>query len=423
MPLFTPLPSPPGLPPLLQSRVTPSQPPLGTVGTSPDVLSQEQTTAIYTSSGIKIPFPTTMVQEKNTHSLVQHLYPNQDNGRVENTGINPREWTISIPLTNHIYPANGESWSQGLWNNTFLKLKACLDEKASHRLDLPLETVIVKTEEWGWTSTGEKPRDGRLITVRFLECLDDNIILAQNIASINPISQMSSVANTLEGQYVRLTFFNPPGLSLQGLFTQVASFIKQAAAYPNNVMASINAQVTQLTSTAAGAVGTVLTAPATTYNVAASSYNQNKATVFGATTVQGALNYDELTLATLHTSYQSLVNTQSINTSSFAIKAIRFHQALLAYYSNLYVIDTAPMQQALLNMIGALQATYQQLLTQNKPQYQTLSMVTTSPITFMQVARLVNNSMDDIMNLNPNLTNLAVIPINSKVLYYSQTGQ
>jgi hypothetical protein len=418
MALFTPNIPVPGLPPLLQQKIGPSRPPSSNNPTQQDSLNAQKECWFRNPA---VTFPTTHYSEKNSHSLIPHLYPNQDNARVENTGFNPREWILQIPLVNHISPSKNETWATGtLYPNVFNQLSVFFQNKMSGYLQLPDKKVVCKVKNWTYLEVGQEVRDGVIVTVEFLECVDDNLPIQTTIGSISPLATLTATANTLNTVLSPAT--SPPGLNLSSAFTQLAAYTRQLVALPNNIMASISAQVDQVNSTLIATSTLVQNNinPATTYQIGLSIFQQNKYTQLGATPpVANALVLSLDTLAAVHTAYQSCFNSANTNLVQHLNKSILFTTSLLNYYTSLNSYFTTPLQTPLLQFLTILNGLLQTAETQTNNVF---SFVNQNPLSFVQVARYTNNTMDQIMSLNYQLSNLVYIPVNNQISYYSSTG-
>jgi hypothetical protein len=400
--------------------------------------------------------------EKNTHSLAVHLYPNLDNARVENTGFNPREWTLVIPLLNNIYPATAEQWQAGaLFPQVWDALQLALQDKRSGVLQHPqIGNVICKVQGWTYEYSGEKNRDGVIVTANFIECLDDNVDIFLTNAVPNFGTPLLGTATALDNEITNPTLdprLAPPGLNLLGAFTQIATYIKTIAAYPNTVINSANATITAFVSTTQSTVNSLVNTPATisntftsafnnsanlvvnlpfnVYTNAITTYNSDNVTQFNVVANQKTTNntdiankyngvkYNSQTLAKTLTAYQSTFGTANTNAVQAISKSLNFTAALFNYYKSLNNYQTAQIEQLLLAFQYNLYQTLKSIQSQTTGGYNILTLTTQNTITFYQLAKLTNNSIDQIMQLNPSISKFVFVPMNTTIRYYSGTGR
>ena len=454
MSILNVIPQPPGLPnlPLTYKSPKAPKPPVSTGSpANPDELSE-----LLEFQWRGIGYPTTSFEETGSQSLAVHRYPNLPSARVENTGTDPRTWSAIIPMTNNIFPSTNESWSAGnLFVDALYRLMDDLNDITSGTLQHPvMGSVIAKVHGWNYRLNGDKPRDGVIITVHFIECLDDEITITESNAAISIAQNMLLLGSSLDSS---LTASNidprlmPPGINLANKFTQLAAYVKQLLAFPNSVTTSINAQLVGVTSTAAGLVNNVVGAPAAAYQTAADAFQLNKNVVLGTlaqiqsnsnnlisttaafNTVSGIdaafpsrtapINYNGPATARVNTTYQHMFNTYNSGSAQAIAKMVDFTLAVLAYYQSLNNSQVSLIIANLLSFLTSVYALQAQVaaVTNNSP-YQTLSLVTQVPMTFMQLAQYTNNTIDQIMQLNPNTSSLIFVPAQTQISYYSATG-
>lgn len=464
MQFFTPPSLPTGFPSIKPGPLPARKPAALPVATLTDEIGQLQPTSL---GGVE--FPSISFNESGSHSLIAHMYPNMDNARVENTGFNPRRWTVVGVLTNNIFPAKSESWGAGtLYPDTWNALKTLLQVRTTQILVHPeVGDVNVKVVDYEYTLQGNMPRDGVIVTMKFLECISDQASLAQtNTSNPSPLSKLSQSASALDdaiGKPFNDPRLSPPGISLQGLFTQIAGYIRNVVNFPNMAVTSLNAQALGLTSTIGGAAGSILNAPANNYDTISSILSLNKQTVAGFAPINNAIQNDTSTftaqtkyfvspIGNLSSNSQNIVYppgsssaiiqsyqkpivypiqetgamlqayftlTTTANKGSLPIinKSLLFAQRLYAYYVALESYQTAEIQQGLLNFANQLA----QLLNPVNTRPNLASFVNPAPFTWMDASKQCGNTIDTIMQLNTNLSKLIILPANSTI-YYSTNG-
>jgi hypothetical protein len=461
MQFFTPPSTPQGIPSTNPQPRLPSKGPHLPVSPFLDELGSLQPTQLG-----DVQFPSESFNEKGSHSLVAHLYPNLNNARVENTGFNPRQWTIVGILTNNIYPAKNETWGSGiLYPHVWNQLKALLETTTSQILIHPeIGQVNVKVQDYDYTLHADKPRDGIIVVMKFIECINDSVTLKQSNSNLSSssLSLLSKSANSLDNAIAKP--FNdprlaPPGVSLQGLFTQTAGYIRNLVNTPGMVHTSLNAQVLGLTSTVGvgGAVGNVVNTPSNIYDTTIGLVSLNKQTIVGFRPVVNAVQNDRALfspqveqsfnptnptgnsttnippggasqiiqsyqrtivypipqLGALMQAYFSMTTTANKGPNTIIEKTILFNQKLFNYYAALQNYQTSEIQQALLQYTAALVA----LQDPTNLNSNLMSFVNPVPITFMDASQQTGNDIDTIMTLNPNLSKLIIIPANSNIYY------
>lgn len=382
---------------------------LPTSNNSPDELSQ----LLPTKLG-NVEFPSVMMRDNASNALVPYVYPDANGARVHNLGNNPREYSIVAVLTNNIYPAKSEQWKAGtLFPTVFNQLIALCDSTSPLQLIHPIfGTRNVQVKGRSYTLAGDLPRDGVFLTIDLIETLiDDNIANTIGAASV---SHMTALAKSIDASFA--TIPSPPGLSLVDLFTRIAAQVKTALAFPSTVIAAVNAQIVQVTSTTQSLASTVYNAPST--------ITQNATTAIQtatASTISAAIQTDpsiQVVRAII-----SLNNNPSKSATDFLTRAISTVWSMINYYNTLGSIDVVPLTYQMLLFLAQLQSAKQQSVQLSSPYAPTVSInayTTASALTFPALARLLNNSVENIISLNPSLTGLLFVPINTSVRYYSE---
>ena len=406
-----------------------------------------------------VEFPSLSFNEKGSHSLVVHLFPYLNNARVENTGFGPRQWTLIGVLTNNIFPSKSESWGAGtLYPYVWDQLKALLQTTTTQILVHPeVGEVNVKVVDYDYTLHGDKPRDGVMVMMKFIETIGDDQSLQQtNGIDDAPGSLLDGSANALDnaiGKSFNDPRLSPPGTSLQGLFTQIAGYIRNITNFPNMAITSLNAQAIGLSSTIGGAAGSIINVPSTNYDTISSILSLNKQTVAGYAPINNAIqndtstftaqtkyfispvgpnnnssttnfsagvssgqsqniNYPQGAASQIVQSYQGPIvypsqemgamlqayftMTTTANKGAPAIinKALLFTERLYAYYVALDSYQTAEIQQNLLNF-----ATQLRTITNPANSNRNLaSFVNLAPFTWMDAAKQCGNTIDTLCN-------------------------
>lgn len=459
---FAPI-SPPGLPPVL----TPLRPVVSNVNQSLSAPLADEMSRLNPTSFRGISFPVTSVKSKNTHNLIKFLYPDQDNARIRNTGFLPREWTYVIPLINTLGPVKGDGWKRGTLYPTgsgqqsvWDQLQIALLDKTAGVLYHPDQfQVKVKVRDWDYDYVGDKVRQGVIVTVNFIECLDDDIEIVPNF-----VPSMPQTAVQIDNLILANKGFQPPGLNLIACFSQLASYAAQILAYPQQYLNKINAVVFNGASTILGASNVAIqllikdnpityinseinrlnfsinnlidqgqsdfnsaqqildaTHTMSQFNITAFNKQQNDTGILIPTST---IVFNKTTTANVLIAYNHCFNTGNQSATQFLGKAIHFTRATHAYYKSLNTVITAPLEAQLSNMITSLilQQRVLQTNTLISTKYPIISMILPLSMSFLQVAKFTNNSIDTILSLNPNITSLNIIPANTLVKYQTASG-
>ena len=383
------------------------------------------------ANSVPIPFPGVLFSENQRNSLAVHLFPNQPGGRVENVGRDPAVFNVRAVLTNNVYPGSAETWKSGTlfeneFNNgsTFAALYQLLLLPSNKYLNHPvLGKILVQVQSWNY-ELNPNVRDGVFLDMVLIETIDDS--LSQSIGS-NLNASLADAGKNLDSV---LTIsddagLSPPGLSIGQFFGQLTNLINQAASFPSNQLDALSTNVIlPINHGVNSVVSALITAPSYLANNVLSNIQDLKNSV-GLSPLKNALTYDD-------NSYQatkamlSLNNTTSQNATQLIQKSITTTYQLQQYYISLNTSQAAPIIASLRQYIYTLQMTLDNLNgtanTSSMKQQASSSIksyLTKSPISWIALAKLLNNSVDQLLGLNQLLINgNLIIATNTSVQYY-----
>ena len=430
-------------PPIFPSFSKP--PALSVSGKTPTSIFDELNLLHPTSIG-GVSFPSTIVKTSNSKALALHMYPNRDGARIENMGANPRKFSIRAVMTNNVYPSNLEDWPAGdLFPTQFTKLEDVLNINLVQKFVHPIYgNTFVMVDSWEVEVDGDKPRDGVFVSISLIETINDNEIVNPATTTIGNTAQQASACDAAFA-----TVPSPPGLSLIDMFTRIAATLKTALAYPNTLIAAVNAQILQVTSTATALenspsailnntlyLTSVLTN--TVNNAISNQINFIKNPFAQFSSVVG--NRAALTSQTIGSSPDLTVNTvkaiinlnynPSKNAYDFISKAINTVNTMIQYYNSINTANTANLTYNMCLFLYQLQQAQLSLPASNTTQSSSQTTSANNPIvatyttlqsiTFPLLAAQLGNNVEDIVSLNPSLSKALFIPPNVKVNYYVQ---
>lgn len=366
---------------------------------------------------VGINFPGILFKEEQTKDLVLHTFPNVDGARIENMGRNPGTYMIKAILTNNIYPGHGETWRSGqLFPDTFRSLINLLQANNPKVFQHPVYgNLPVQVKGWSYELNAKGPRDGAFLEISLIET-----ILGTLLDTIKPKkgANLAKTANDLDSIIDSIPqHINPPGLSLSQFFGKVAGLITQVLNTPTKLVESLNADIITGIRGGSSIAAAIIRSPATLVN-AHLRFAQNTKNAVLNSTVENAVNYD----ATTYRAVQSILglnNTPSKNARQLIDKLLRALFDLMQHYTNQNTADASPVIEAIRQLIFQVQnvdSAFSANILQSSVKVATYT--TVSAMTWMQLARFLNNSIDALMNLNQELLNQIWLPANTIVFYY-----
>lgn len=364
-------------------------------------------------------FPAINFTEQGGQSLAIHEYPNLDSARVENTGRKPMIWTIRGVFTDNIYPSINESWIAGtLYPNTFEAVRSSLEDSSVpikvlvHPNDGPVNVCV---QSWKWDYIGTGPRDGVFMDMVFVETLADNQISA-TISPNNPSAQLSNTASQLDSLVGDSPIpVQPPGMNLNGFFSNLSATVTNAVALPSAVIVSINAPIFSANVN----INQSISAQQFYQNNTTSYVTGNNAGNLVANINVGlpAINYNYQALQNVYAAAFSLNTAQHNNATQLINSTLAFLGNMVTYYTSINNISTAAIKLNLYLMMNQLQQ-IQQTLFQNSSQYAIQQYTTQGATTLIQLSSLLNNSVTQLLSLNPTLNKGLYIPASIPVNYF-----
>lgn len=378
-----------------------------------------------------ISFPAVSFAESSSQDLAVHKYPNLDSARVELTGRNPSTYSCKAILSNNIYPNKKESWKQGqLFPRTFeLLLNALYDSTSYSVLQHPfLGFRNVVPVRWDYSFIGEGPRDGVYLDMQFIETLGDENIKA----TISAPSTLSDMQNTCAGidnelSSTTLKAMNPPNLTLGEFFSKINGFVRNVVQFPQQTISSLNAQVIQVSSSIQGAGAAIATSPFQLYQSGAAIVNQNKGLIlhgpvsnayyYDKAVASQVFNIDQGALNNVYSTIGTLNSNAASNGAQVIENAIAFVEAMIVYYQSLNRAETANVVLLLYQLLGQLQQTLINMFN-NSRNWKIMTYVVMVPTTIFGLTKVLNNTIDQLLQLNSGLNKLYIIPEGTVIRYY-----
>lgn len=193
-----------------------------------------------------ISFPITMIQEAGSHDTPMHKKADRDGALVESTGLNPFQYSVNGVFINSVARGKNEKW-QNLFPETFLKLKAAWKERSSGILVHPLfGEILCKAASWQ-VSLNADQRGGVFVDLVFIETTEESAVATTQ----SPNAAAKSAALDLDAQMGFLVpapeFFLPEGTtSLTDFVNQLTSVVDQASLIKQQALAKIDLVVANL---------------------------------------------------------------------------------------------------------------------------------------------------------------------------------
>ncbi len=378
-----------------------------------------------------IAFPAISFTENGGQDLAIHKYPNLDSARVENTGRNPSVYTCRAVLTNNIYPNSRETWKAGtLFPRVFeLLMNILYDSTGYHILQHPfLGERNVMTVKWDYSFIGKGPRDGVYLDMSWIETIGDDD-LNSTISQPNSLAEMQNVGTSIDTEYTStaLTPFNPPNLTLGQFFSKISGLVKNFVSFPEQTLTAINAQIIQVNSSLQGAGAAIATSLPHLQQTGTAIVNQNKGLIlhgpisnayyYNKAVETPVFNYSSTALEKVYHTTYALNNNSSSNASEFISNVIVFTQAMILYYSSINRVETANIKLYLFQLLRALQSASSTLFDNNR-NYKVNTYAVIVPTTLISIAKVLNNSIDQLLQLNSKLNKLYIVPEGTIIRYY-----
>lgn len=189
----------------------------------------------YQSYG-KVSFPVHEVTTSFSQDIVQHKRPNVAGAQVESLGSNPVVFKIKAPFLYGLQRGNGETWSD-LFPQTFAKVIQILNDQVSPIVTFTHPTMgqfTCKPQSASTATTGEM-RNGQVIEFELVTTNELNNSLS-SILTANAFNAAASAATLFDQQIVQL---QPPppsnitSINLTQLLQQVRGAIDQTTLFIN----------------------------------------------------------------------------------------------------------------------------------------------------------------------------------------------
>lgn len=394
-----------------------------------------------------IPFPCISFTENSSQDLAVHKYPNLDGARIELTGRNPSTYSCKAILANNIYPAAGENWNQGdLFPDVFEQILNKLYNSTTFGvLQHPfLGNRNVMPVKWDYSFIGKGPRDGVFLDITWIETIADSDILT-TISMPSSLADLQSTGASLDTEYsstplqpfnpsdptaptiTKLQSPNPTNLTLGQFFSKISGTIRNVASFPQTVIAPINAQILQISSSIQGAGAGIATSYAQLSQYGKSIVNQNKGLIlhgpisnayyYDKASNTPIFNIDQNALNNVYSTLFALNNNSNNNANLLIQSSMAFIFAMIKYYQSLQRVETANIVGLLFQFLGQLQSTLASF-TSNNNNYSINTYVVMVPTTLFALSKNLNNSIGQLLQLNSQLNKLYIVPDATVIQYY-----
>lgn len=414
---------------------------------NPDELALLHPLSLSNGNGLTVPFPGILFKEEQSNSLAVHLYPHLDSARIENMGRNPAMFSVKAILTNNIYPGTNELWESGnLFPNVFTQLCQLLMTSGDKVLNHPVwGPITCQVQNWTYELNSKGPRDGAIVDINLIETIGEVNFADQ----LTPPAQFSVIhaANSLDTAVASAGF---PGLNLGQYFTNIATLINQVITAPRNTVYALNQDIIVPTINGISNIVTAVSQVPSGFRATASvdggitlnnissrrtnspSYTQNlnyttsnlsqtiqtqKNTVLGAT-ISNSPSYSEST----YTAMQSIIalnNTASHGAAQFLNKTQTVLLNLMQHYIDQDQSNLSSVIEAIRQFLFAVQQTSNVLNLNSNAQTGTAvaTYVTKTNVSWLQLSKILNNTIDNLMNLNQVTVNDLFVASNVTIYY------
>ncbi len=121
-----------------------------------------------------VQFPVTQIEVTLAHDLVEHKYWGVDGAKVEDTGLAPMRFSVSIPFINGIVPGKGEKWGALYPIVMRAFFKAFADKTTGFFQHPEFGQIPCKPEHMKLTLSGDH-RGGMTCEASFVETLPEGV--------------------------------------------------------------------------------------------------------------------------------------------------------------------------------------------------------------------------------------------------------
>ncbi len=153
-----------------------------------------------------VQFPITQIKMSLAHDLVEHKYWGVDGAKVEDTGLAPLKFSVSIPFINGIVPGKGEKW--GALYPTAMRafFKAFADRSTGFFQHPEFGQIPCKPEHLELTLSGDH-RGGMMCEASFVETLPEDVDV--NLVGETPVQDIELAALNLDASEADLRSLAP----------------------------------------------------------------------------------------------------------------------------------------------------------------------------------------------------------------------
>jgi hypothetical protein len=296
-----------------------------------------------------------------THDVVEHKFPNVDGARLEEMGRNPLVMTGTIPFFNGITPAKFETWNKGQlypqqYTAFLLAAKDGSDGKFQHPFLGEFDAKLISHQ----SRLQANVRGGELVDVVWKETLTNNTSTAFNITNLQLLA--ASISKTVDSDIGNLLVPNPRVL-FPFLFQPQPVSLSQLVAGIRGLIDGGSLAIQQVTA-----------------QITRLGY-------YCKSIIQSCQLANTNTLASINAATYSLMSTATILGANFHVSS--------GVKPNSFITQK-----------------------QTKTQRQTKVFENLAYTTLTQLSAQLNNSLTDIMNLNPTLLGSPFVKPGNAVVYY-----
>lgn len=328
--------------------------------------SIQATSGTYQSYG-KVSFPVEEVTASFSQDIVQHKRPNVPGSRIESMGANPIIFKVKAPFLYGLQKGNGETWSD-LFPQTFSKVIQILNDSISPICTFTHPTLgqFTVRPHGATTMTSSQMRNGQIIEFELMQSNEDNTNL-NNITTTSSFAQAQSAAQQYDNMIIALTPAPSPAItsiSLTQLLQTVRAAIDQTTLFINQATSVINNALFQIQ---------MIEDSLDALDTAATSGLQ-------------------MQLQRVKSGVYALVNNQSVPQTPSAALNLATAQTAVNFYNQ--------QSSTGLSQLGVY--------------------VVSVEMTLGNVALIVHNTVDQLIQLNPNIAQTPTLAVGTQVIFNTQ---
>lgn len=168
-----------------------------------------------------VPMPVVEMGHKLSHSVVEHLYPDRDAGRVESTGRNPNRYRFHV--------AYRRALGQDVYPKQFREFVRAYADRSAGELQHPEYGVLRVRPTEGDLAWRASARDGADAQVEFVEATEDDEDFARRLGSAAPYFVVTERARQARADLTALPDDRRPSISLLDALDKATLAMQQVA--------------------------------------------------------------------------------------------------------------------------------------------------------------------------------------------------